>query len=105
MVSSDEQYEVVWPKAPAGGQQRPLAERLDTLTGKRIGFVWDFLFRGEEIFPVIERELQSRYPGLSVVGYDTFGNIHGTDEAKLVAALGAELHARHVDAIICGNGC
>ena len=105
MASNDAQYEVVWPKAPAGGQQRPLADRLDSLAGKRIGFVWDYLFRGEEIFPVIGRELTRRYPDLTVVGYDQFGNIHGADEAKLVASLGAELHARHVDAVICGNGC
>jgi hypothetical protein len=98
-------YEVVWPRSALGVQSHRLAPRLDTLEGRRVGFVWDYLFRGDELFPVLERELTSRYPGLSVVGYDTFGNVHGPDEAAVVAALGERLAAHRVDAVVVGMGC
>ena len=98
-------YEVVWPKAPLGRQAKPLAPRLSTLTGKRIGFVWDYLFRGEELFPVIEAELKQRFAGLEVVTHEAFGNIHGHDEAVLVRALPSKLAQHRIDAVLVGNGC
>ena len=98
-------YDVVWPKSALGVQRRNRAPRLDSLAGKRIGFVWDYLFRGEEIFPAIEKELKRRYEGLEVVGYDTFGNIHGPQEHELVDALPNTLSWYRVDAVISGNGC
>lgn len=98
-------FEVVWPKAPLGVQQRQPAARLDSLAGKRIGFVWDYLFRGDELFPAIATELQTRYPGVEIVGYDVFGNVHGPDEHALVASLPHTANIHLVDAVIVGNGC
>lgn len=98
-------YDAVWPKSPRGVSQRRLAPRLDSLEGKRIAFLWDHLFRGDELFPVLERELTGRFDGLEVVGYEEFGNTHGPDEADVVAAVGERLKARHVDAVVSGMGC
>ena len=98
-------YEVVWPKSARGVQPRRAADRLSTLEGKCVGFVWDYLFRGEEIFPALERALIERYPGLTVVGYDTFGNIHGPHEHALVEALPGTLDEHGIDAVVVGNGC
>ena len=104
-------YDVVWPRSPRGVHSRRLADRLtgsegrQPLEGKRIAFLWDYLFRGDELFPVLERELTSRFPSLEVVGYDEFGNIHGGDEAAVVAGLPAALAARHIDAVVSGMGC
>ena len=98
-------YEVVWPKSPLAVQTQPLAERLDTLEGKRVGFLWDFLFRGHELFPVIEKELQHRFTGIEIVGYDEFGNTHGGDEAEVIAALPNRLRDRRIDAVVSGVGC
>ena len=98
-------FDVVWPKSARGVKRRNRAPRLDTLAGKRIGFVWDYLFRGEEIFPAIEQELKRRYAGLDVVGYDSFGNIHGPREHELVRALPGALTRCRIDAVISGNGC
>ncbi len=97
-------YEVVWPKSALGVQRRRLPDRLASLEGARIGFVWDYLFRGEELFPVIGAELQRRF-GVEVVGYDTFGNIHGPDEHALVHALPHVLDEHRIDAVVVGNGC
>lgn len=98
-------YNVVWPKSPRGAQPQRAAARLDTLAGKRVGFVWDYLFRGDELFPALESELRRRFPDIEIVGYETFGNIHGPDEAALVAGLAGALRAERVDAVVCGNGC
>lgn len=98
-------YEVVWPKSPQGVQAHSLADRVNGLAGKRIGFLWDYMFRGDELFPVLEKELVNRFPGLEVVGYDEIGNTHGPDEASVIAALPDVLAERHIDAVISGMGC
>ena len=98
-------YDVVWPKSPRGVQSRPLADRVDTLNGKRVAFLWDHLFRGDEIFPVLETELVERFPDVEIVGYDVFGNTHGRDEKEMVAGLPNGLSSRHIDAVVSAMGC
>jgi hypothetical protein len=98
-------YDVVWPKSPQGVQAHKLVDRLDTLEGKRIGFLWDYLFRGNELFPVLEKELVKRFPSIEIVGYTEFGNTHGGDEAEVIAGLPAALASRHIDAVVSGMGC
>ena len=98
-------YDVVWPKSPLGTQARRPAPRLVTLAGARIGFAWDHMFRGEELFPVLAEELRRRYEGVEIVGYEVFGNLHGPQEQELVAALPDALHRYRVDAMVSGNGC
>ena len=102
---SEPTYDVVWPKSPSGVAAHRLADRLDTLHGKRIAFLWDYVFRGDEIFPLIERELTDRFPGLEAVGYEEFGNSHGGDEAKFKANLPAALADQRIDGVISGMGC
>ena len=34
------------------------------LRGKTVGELWDYLFKGEEIFPLVRRALGQRYPGV-----------------------------------------
>lgn len=98
-------YDVVWPRSPKGVQRRRMSDRLDTLDRKRIAFLWDYLFRGDELFPVLERELTSRYPALDVVGYAEFGNTHGADEVEMIDRLPDVLRTRGVDAVVSGMGC
>lgn len=98
-------YDVVWPKSPRGVQPRQLADRLGGLDGKRVAFLWDDLFRGDEIFPALEAELTQRFPTIDIVGYNVFGNTHGTDEKQMVAGLPEGLAQRHIDAVVSGMGC
>jgi hypothetical protein len=51
--SSD--YAVVWPRSAKAVEVRPLAKRLGSLDGKTVAFLWDALFRGDEIWPVLKR--------------------------------------------------
>lgn len=98
-------YDVVWPKSPMGVQPRRGAERLDRLEGVTIAFLWDYLFRGDELFPVLAEELRARYPAVEVVPYEVFGNTHGGDEAAVIDALPERLRHRGVDAVVSGMGC
>ena len=98
-------YEVVWPKSPSGVQQQRKAPRLATLNGARVAFLWDYVFRGDELFPILQEELIRRFPDIEIVGFEEFGNLHGSDEKERVARLGDDLHKRHVDAVVSGMGC
>jgi len=98
-------YEVVWPKSALGVQTRPLAPRLEALDGMRIAFLWDYLFRGDELFPALARELTARYPTIEILDYDVFGNTHGGDEKEVIAALPQVLRSHRVDAVVSGIGC
>ena len=98
-------YDVVWPRSPQGVQQRRRADRLDTLAGKRVAFLWDHVFRGDELFPVLERELAARFEGIEIVGFEEFGNLHGADEHERVGRLPDDLRTRGVDAVVSGMGC
>lgn len=105
MASMEPEYEVVWPRSPRGVQRRRRAGRLDTLTGKRVAFLWDFVFRGDELFPVLERELTTRVDDVEIVGYETWGNLHGADEQERVGRLPDDLRSRGIDAVVSGMGC
>jgi len=86
-------------------QQQRRAERLETLNGKRVAFLWDYLFRGDELFPVLAEQLQTRFTGLEIVDYTEFGNLHGADEKERVGRLPDDLRSRGVDAVVSGMGC
>ncbi len=98
-------YEVLWPRGPRTIEITPLAARLDTLEGKTVCQLWDYLFRGDEIFALLEDELRGRYPGIKFVGYDEFGSTHGEDEGEILASLPRRLKELEVDAVISGMGC
>ena len=96
---------VLWPRGRRTVTARPVAPRLDTLAGKTIGQLWDDLFRGDEIFPILEEELGRRFPGVRFVRYDTFGSTHGRHEGKVLAELPEMLRRHQVDAVISGMAC
>lgn len=105
MVTMEPTYDVVWPRSPRGVQARRNAPRLDTLAGKRVAFLWDYVFRGDELFPVLGKELANRFAGIEIVGYEEFGNLHGADEKERVGRLPDDLRNRGVDAVVSGMGC
>ncbi len=98
-------YEVVWPKSAMGIQPQRSAPRLDSFDGSRIAFLWDYVFRGDELFPALERALLDRFHGVEIVGYQEFGNTHGADEKERIATLPQFLRDRHIDAVVSGMGC
>lgn len=67
--------------------------------------MWDHLFRGDELFPVLAAELRRRHPGIDIVDHTEFGNLHGADEAARLDRLPDDLRTRGVDAVVSGMGC
>ena len=100
-----EMYRVVWPRGARTVEATDVAPRLTTLAGKTIGQLWDDLFRGDEIFPMLEEKLQRRFPGVRFVRYDTFGSTHGRHEQRVLAELPDMLKRHEVDAVISGMAC
>lgn len=99
------QYAALWPRGPRQAKVKPLAKRLNTLEGKTIAWVWDYVFRGNEVFEQLEKSLNARYPGMKFINWAEFGNTHGGDEREVVAALPEKFKALGVDAVVSGMGC
>ncbi len=97
-------YDVVWPLGKPAYVTRAPVERVTDLNNKVIGETWDYLFRGEEWFPMLRAELTKRYPGIRFVTYDTFGNLHGPNQRELVAKVPELLKKHKVDAVISAIG-
>lgn len=102
---NDGHYEVLWPRSERTTGLKPLAPRLDGLHGKTVAQLWDFLFRGDEVFETLEGALRERHPDIRFVSWREFGNIHGEDEVEILAGLPARLRQLGVDAVISGMGC
>ncbi|MDH5536017.1 MAG: hypothetical protein OEZ08_10675 [Betaproteobacteria bacterium] len=98
-------YDALWPRSPRQAKVKPLAQRLDTLEGKTIAWVWDYVFRGDEVFAQLEKSFKARYPGVKFLSYSEFGNTHSDKEREVVAALPGKLKALGADAVVSGMGC
>jgi len=79
---------------------QPFARRLESLEGKRIGFVSNEQWQAYRMLPMLKRMLEDDFPGIEVLPIDAFpqGNllIGNEDTAALVKKSG-------VDAVIVGN--
>ena len=102
---SDNLYEVVWPRSERKRALESLAPRLGTLEGKTIAQLWDFIFRGDEIFKILEAKLAERFPGISFINWRDLGCTHGEDERAVLAALPKRFKELDVDAAISGMAC
>jgi hypothetical protein len=98
-------YQVVWPRSERTQKPRALAPRLETLEGKRVAELWDYIFRGDVIFEMLEEKLKERYPGIEFVSWKEFGCTHGEDERDVLAALPERFKEMGIDAAISGMAC
>ncbi len=105
LASMEPTYDVVWPKSARAVQARRAATRPAALDGLRVAFLWDHVFRGDEVFPILERELRARVPSIEVLGHHEFANTHGSDEKQMLDRLPDVLRDRGVDAVVSGMGC
>jgi len=103
-VASEPLYEVVWPLGKSCYETRAPNERVADLSGKTVAEVWDYLFRGEDIFPLVRARLKERFPGIKFVAYDVFGNVHGPRQRELVAQLPQLLEQHGCNAVISAIG-
>ncbi len=102
---SDGHYEVVWPVAERRLITRPLARRLDSLRGKTIAQLWDYLFAGDAVFAALEAKLAEAYPGIRWISWREFGSTHAVNEKELLASLPQRFRELGVDAAISCMAC
>lgn len=103
--NGDGQYAVVWPSGERKLAVRPLARRLDTLNGKTIAQLWDYLFAGDEVFVALEQKLAEQYPDVKWVSWREFGSTHGVNEKEILASLPQRFREMGVDAAISCMAC
>jgi hypothetical protein len=103
--ASNGRYETLWPGGPSAAVEIAPAPRPRQLDGLTVAFVWDHVFRGDEIFPILREGLSQAYPAMTFVDYGEFGSTFGGDEHAVLAALPARLAAAGVDLAISGVGC
>jgi hypothetical protein len=104
-MAENGQYAVVWPSGERKLKVRPLAKRLDTLAGKTIAQLWDYLFAGDEVFAALEAELAKTYPDTKWVSWREFGSTHAVNEKELLASLPQRFKELGVDAAISCMAC
>ena len=103
-TSSEPQYEVLWPSTRKAVKSRAAAPRLADLNGKVVCELWDILFRGDTIYPMVREYIRARYPGVNFIDHKEFGNFHGARERDVIKALPAKLKKFKADAVIAGIG-
>ena len=88
------------PNPARPGEVMPHAPRLDTLDGRKIGFLSIDEWQAYRTFPLLQELLRERFPAVELVPLDTFpkgiGPISTEETAALVAKSG-------VDAVVIGN--
>lgn len=104
-MSDANAFEVVWPRGQRIDSGARLAKRLETLEGKVVAELWDWIFKGDILFDVWEQELAKRYPGIKFISWKEFGEIHGANEKEVLASLPEKFKQFGVDAAIVGVGC
>ncbi len=99
-------YEVVWPLGRCVSPPVTLAPSLRDLNGKTVCEFWGWVYRGDQIFPIINEELRKRYPGIKIVDYQKTGDSHGNNimERDYVARLPEMFSEYGADAVIAGVG-
>ena len=61
MLRNTDTHDVVWPGAARQIKIAPVAGRLDTLDGKIVAQLWDYLFRGDEVFDHLPDEHEEEH--------------------------------------------
>ena len=102
--SATPSYQVVWPSGRLASEPVAPSRPVSELHGKTVCELWNGLFKGDEMFPLIREKLTARYPNMRFVDYSKFGNIHGQNENEVIANLPARLRENQCDLVVSGVG-
>jgi hypothetical protein len=105
-TDTEPQYEVVWPLGKSVSPPVALAPALPDLNNLSVGEFWGWVYRGDQMFPVINDELRKKYPGIKIVDHETTGDSHANNimERDYVAALPSLFRQHGCNAVIVGVG-
>ncbi len=97
-------YEVVSPECPIVLEPTAITSPVGDLSGMVVAELWDWRFRGDDMFPIIERELKSHFPGLEFIGYEEFGDTHTAEEEAVQERALSIIRERGAQAVISAVG-
>lgn len=103
MEGDHHNYRVYSPLGRTVRATIPDNDRPATLDGRRIAFIWDYLFKGPEVFDAIRRDVLKRFPRAAFVDYEVFGDIHGPD-SRILEDLPQRLADNRVDVAVVAVG-
>ena len=103
-IPQEPRYDVLWPLSRKAVRLTPAAARMPDLNDKTVAELWDVIFRGEEIYPLVREQIKSLFPRVKFVPHTEFGNFHGAREHEIVATLPEKLRRHGADAAIVGIG-
>lgn len=98
------EFEVVWPLGRRHANRVEAVPPIGALNKKRIALIWDYRFKGDQMFEMVKEYLSARYPDVEYLDHQVFGNIHGPDEDELINGLPEKLRALEVDGAIISVG-
>ncbi|MDB5810631.1 MAG: hypothetical protein JWN94_2753 [Betaproteobacteria bacterium] len=104
MATNEPKYDVLWPLSRKAVKRTASATRIPDLNDKIVAELWDVIFRGETIYPLVREYIKKRFPRVKFVTYDEFGNFHGAREHEVSATIPDKLKAFKADAAIVGIG-
>jgi hypothetical protein len=104
MATSEPKYDVLWPLSRKAVKRTAAATRLPDLNDKTVAELWDVIFRGETIYPLVRDYIKKRFPRVKFIPYTEFGNFHGAREHEVSATIPDKLKAFKADAAIVGIG-
>ena len=102
--TKEPRYDVLWPLSRKAVTRTAASARVPDLNGKTVCELWDVIFRGETIYPLVREYIKARFPGVKFVNYTEFGNFHGAREHEVSATIPDKLRAHKADAAIVGIG-
>ena len=97
-------YDVLWPLGRRAVKDTAAAQRLPDLNDKTVCELWDEIFRGETIYPLVREYIKARFPRVKFVGHEAVGNFHGVHEHQITATIPEKLRTHGADAVIVGIG-
>lgn len=101
-ASSETLYDVFCPEGIPVDIQLPDNELPSDLNQAVVGLLWDYMFRGDDIFSYIKDALTERHPGIRFIDYQVFGDLHGKQQEELAAAIPDRLREHGANAAISG---
>jgi hypothetical protein len=97
--------DVVWPLGGRPATESAAERGNNGLSGARVAFAWDYLFRGDQMWALVQEELRRRWPDITFVGPDEFGNFHDKFNTDVTGErLKSRMDALRIDAAVIGVG-
>lgn len=102
--ATEQRYKVVWPLGKFVSPPIDPAPALLDLNGKTIGEIWDGVFRGDQIYSIINRELRKQFPSIKIVDHKAMGGSHGVGAKEHLDNLSNLLRQYGCDAVVSAVG-